>query len=100
VVVIDCPPSLVADAQVLAAKVDAVLLVVQPGHTHIDSAKATLEQLGRANARVIGAVLNRIPRERGYYYGGYWYHYYRGDQYQYYGDSSDGGRKKKQRSVS
>ena len=98
VVVIDCPPSLVADAQVLAAKVDAVLLVIQPGYTHIDSAKAALEQLGRADARVVGAVLNRIPRERGYYYGGYRYHYYRGDHYQYYGDSSGGGRKKKQRS--
>jgi capsular exopolysaccharide synthesis family protein len=98
VVVIDCPPSLVADAQVLAAKVDAVLLVIQPGHTHIDSAKATLEQLGRADAKVVGAVLNKIPRERGYYYGGYRYHYYRGDHYQYYGDSSGGGRKKKQRS--
>ncbi|MFH1905820.1 MAG: polysaccharide biosynthesis tyrosine autokinase [Chloroflexota bacterium] len=98
VVVIDCPPSLVADAQVLAAKVDAVLLVIQPGYTHIDSAKATLEQLGRADAKVVGAVLNKIPRERGYYYGGYRYHYYRGDQYQYYGDSSGGGRKKKQRS--
>jgi non-specific protein-tyrosine kinase len=98
VVVIDCPPSLVADAQVLAAKVDAVLLVIQPGYTHIDSAKATLEQLGRADAKVVGAVLNKIPRERGYYYGGYRYHYYRGDHYQYYGDSSGGGRKKKQRS--
>jgi len=96
VVVIDCPPSLVADAQVLAAKVDAVLLVVYPGHTHIDSAKATLEQLGRANAKVAGAVLNRIPRERGYYYSGY--QYYRGDRYQYYGESSDGGKRKKQRS--
>ncbi len=98
VVVIDCPPSLVADAQVLAAKVDAVLLVIQPGYTHIDSAKATLEQLDRADAKVVGAVLNKIPRERGYYYGGYRYHYYRGDHYQYYGDSSGGGRKKKQRS--
>ena len=98
VVVIDCPPSLVADAQVLAAKVDAVLLVIYPGHTHMDAAKATLEQLGRANAKVAGAILNRIPRERGYYYGGYRYHYYRGDHYQYYGDSSGGGRKKKQRS--
>jgi non-specific protein-tyrosine kinase len=97
VVVIDCPPSVVADAQVLAAKVDAVLLVIRPGYTHIDAAKATLEQLGRADARVVGAVLNRIPRERGYYYGGYRYHYYRGDHYQYYGDSSGGGRKKKQR---
>ena len=98
VVVIDCPPSLVADAQVLAAKVDAVLLVIYPGHTHMDAAKATLEQLGRADAKVVGAVLNKIPRERGYYYGGYRYHYYRGDHYQYYGDSSGGGRKKKQRS--
>jgi len=103
VVVIDCPPSLVADSQVLAAKVDAVLLIIYPGHTHIDSAKATLEQLGRANAKVAGAVLNRIPRERGYYYGGYRYHYYRSDRYHYYGggyyygDGSDGGKKKKKK---
>jgi capsular exopolysaccharide synthesis family protein len=90
VVIIDCPPSLVADAQVLAAKVDAVLLVIYPGHTHIDSARATLESLGRANAKVAGAVLNRIPRERGYYYGGYRYHYYRSDRYHYYGGGGGG----------
>lgn len=95
VVVIDCPPSLVADAQVLAAKVDAVLLIIYPGHTHIDSARATLDQLKRANAKVVGAVLNNIPRERGYYYGGYRYHYYRSDRYHYYGDSRDGGKKRK-----
>lgn len=95
VVVIDCPPSLVADAQVLAAKVDAVLLIIYPGHTHIDSARATLAQLERANAKVVGAVMNNIPRERGYYYGGYRYHYYRSDRYHYYGDSRDGGKKRK-----
>ena len=74
VVVIDSPPSMVSDAQVLAAKVDGVLLVIQPGKTHIDAARATREQLDRAGARVVGAVFNRIPRQRGYYYGGYRYY--------------------------
>jgi len=74
VVVIDSPPSMVADSQVLAAKVDGVLLVIQPGKTHIDAARATREQLERAGAHVVGAVFNRIPRQRGYYYGGYRYY--------------------------
>ena len=74
VVIIDSPPSLVSDAQVLAAKVDCVLLVVQPGKTHAGAARATREQLERAGARVVGAVFNRIPRSHGYYYGGYQYY--------------------------
>ena len=36
VVVIDTPPALVADAQVLSAKVDAVLIVIQPGITQAE----------------------------------------------------------------
>lgn len=74
VIVIDSPPSMVTDAQVLAAKVDGVLLVIQPGKTHIGAARATREQLDRAGARILGAVFNRIPRQRGYYYGGYRYY--------------------------
>jgi capsular exopolysaccharide synthesis family protein len=74
VVVIDTPPSLVADAQILAAKVDAVLMVIQPGTTHVEAARASLELFKRAGARVIGTVLNRIPRNRDYYYGGYKYY--------------------------
>ncbi|MBI5296403.1 MAG: polysaccharide biosynthesis tyrosine autokinase [Chloroflexi bacterium] len=84
VVVIDSPPSLVSDAQILAAKVDGVLLVVQPGKTHAGAARAMREQLDRAGARVVGAVFNRIPRNRGYYYGGYRYYspyYYQNDRY-------------------
>ncbi|MFH2040856.1 MAG: polysaccharide biosynthesis tyrosine autokinase [Chloroflexota bacterium] len=73
-VVIDSPPSLVADAQILASRVDGVLLVIQPGTTHIDSACATVEQLSRSQSRMLGVILNRIPRNRGYYYGSY-YHY-------------------------
>jgi non-specific protein-tyrosine kinase len=73
-VVIDTPPSLVADAQVLAAKVDAVLFVIQPGVTHAEAARSSLETFRRAGARVVGVVLNRIPRNRSYYYGGYKYY--------------------------
>jgi capsular exopolysaccharide synthesis family protein len=73
-VVIDTPPSLVSDAQVLASKVDAVLIVVRPGVTHAEAARSTLETYKRAGARVVGVVLNRIPRNRSYYYGGYKYY--------------------------
>jgi capsular exopolysaccharide synthesis family protein len=74
IVVIDTPPSVVADAQVLAAKVDAVIMVIQPGTTHAEAARVTLETFKRAGARVVGVVLNRIPRNRNYYYGGYQYY--------------------------
>jgi succinoglycan biosynthesis transport protein ExoP len=68
IVIIDAPPFLVADAWILAAKVDAVLLVVRPGHTRKDAARAMLEQVKRVGARVIGVALNRIPRQPlGYY---------------------------------
>lgn len=89
IVVIDSPPTLVADAQVMAARVDGVVLVVHPGHTHLDSVMATLEQLKRAEARVVGVVFNRIPRNRDYYYGGY--RYYSGyHPYNGYYSGSDG----------
>ena len=74
-IIIDSPPSLVADFQVLATKVDGVVLVIQPGHTRADAAFATLEQLQRVNARTLGVVLNKIPRDS-YFYGGYNQYYY------------------------
>jgi len=71
VVIIDTPPSLVSDATILSARVDGVIFVIQSGKTKIAHAKAALEQLNRANARVLGVVLNRIPRNQANYYGGY-----------------------------
>ncbi len=73
-IIIDTPPSLVADAQVLAAKVDAVLLVIKPGKTTAEAARSSMELYRRAGARVVGVVLNRIPRNRSYYYGAYKYY--------------------------
>ncbi len=85
IVIIDSPPFLVTDAAILASRVDAVLLVIQPGKTPADAALSSLEQMKRSDARVIGAVLNRIPRNRPYYYGGYRHYtaYYKGDYYYY-----------------
>ncbi len=76
VIVVDCPPSLVADYQVLATKMDGVIVVVRPGATRVDAAAAMLEHLGRVNARILGVVLNRIQSHNFYYpykRGGYYY---------------------------
>ena len=67
-VVIDSPPSFIADTQILVSKVDAVLFVIQPGHTHIKAAQNSTELFKRAGARIVGVVMNRIPRDRNYYY--------------------------------
>ena len=97
-VVIDSPPSLVADVQVLAAKADGVLVVVQPGHTPSDEVQAMLEQLNRAGARLIGVVFNRIPRDRFYYYGGYRHYspYYNRGYHYYSQEDHHNGKKPRQ----
>jgi len=73
VVIIDSPPFVVSDATVLSAKVDGVLLVIQPGRTHAEAARAMLAQLERAGAHVVGVVMNRVPRKNANYYGYYRY---------------------------
>lgn len=73
-IVIDTPSSFVADAQILGGKVDAVLFVIRPRKTSSERAKTSLELFQRSGAHVVGTVLNRIPRNRGSYYGGYEYY--------------------------
>ena len=82
-IIIDTPPVVVTDAIIMSAKADGVLIVIRSGKTKIGDAKATLEQLNRANARILGVVLNGIPRNRAGYYGGYQYcsNYYKDDSY-------------------
>jgi succinoglycan biosynthesis transport protein ExoP len=72
--VIDSPPFIVSDALMLAAKVDGVLVVIRPGHTRKKIALAMMEQLNRADARILGVVLNRIPHRGAEYYGGFLYY--------------------------
>lgn len=92
-VIIDGPPFIVTDAAILAAKVDGVLMVVRPGFTRQDTARAMAEQVRRSGARVVGVVLNRIPRKIAEYYGGQLYlsaPYYAGGPYG--GGKGDGGQ--------
>jgi capsular exopolysaccharide synthesis family protein len=74
VIVMDSPPALaVADASILAARVDATLLVVDSGRTRAGSLQRAKEALTRAKTNLLGAVLNKLTqRGRDYYY----YHYY------------------------
>jgi capsular exopolysaccharide synthesis family protein len=90
--IIDGPPFFIADAMILASKVDGVLIVVRPGHTRRSFAKATMEQIKLTGARVIGVVLNRIPLRNANYYGGesYLYTYYQSK----YGDEREGDEKR------
>lgn len=76
VVIIDGPPFVVADAAVLAAKVDGVLVVVRSGGTQQASVKAMMEQIKRTGARVVGVALNRVPRKGGGYLVGNRYYAY------------------------
>ena len=73
-VLIDTPPAIVSDSQVLSTKSDGVLFVIRPGKTRAITVKTPLEEFSRIEANVIGVVMNRIPRNRSYYYGGYDYY--------------------------
>lgn len=70
VVIIDGPPFIVADASILASKVDGVLVVVRPGHTRQSATQAMMEQIKITGARLVGVTLNRIPHRGTSYYIG------------------------------
>jgi len=75
VIVLDSPPALaVADASILAARVDATLLVVDSGRTRAGSLQRAKESLTRSKTNLLGAVLNKLTqRGRDYYYYRYYY---------------------------
>lgn len=83
VVVLDTPPVLAAaDAEILAAQADAVLVVVRAGQTERQSAHYAIQQLRAIGARIVGAVLND-PDQKTAGYGKYAYYY------DYYAEAAD-----------
>ena len=71
----------VCDAALIARDATGVIYVVGAEMTNRYSAQSGLEQLERARARLIGAVLNRVDLDRhSYYYS----HYYRPEYGRYY----------------
>ena len=69
-VLIDSPPLLaVSDGLLLATMVDGVLLVIRGESTPCPVVKQAIARLGRAGARIVGAVLNDVDlaASRSYY---------------------------------
>jgi protein-tyrosine kinase len=72
-VIIDTPPVvMLPDANLLAAMVDAAILVVGAGKTPYKLITRAIDALGRN--KILGVVLNRV--DRAYLAGGYGYGYY------------------------
>ena len=66
VVLIDSPPVLsVADAALLAGRVDGVLLVLQAGHTRREDARHAEQSLRQVGANLLGVALNAVPAPAG-----------------------------------
>jgi non-specific protein-tyrosine kinase len=60
-VLVDAPPAAaMADASVLATKVDGVILVLNAGQTKRDNARRAKEALEKVNAHIVGVVLNNV----------------------------------------
>ena len=87
-VVIDTPPMIVSDAQILSGKVDGVIFVVIPGQTRAIAALRPIEELHRIGSHVLGIVANKIPKSRDYYYGGYNYYSPYSNHYTYHTEST------------
>jgi capsular exopolysaccharide synthesis family protein len=99
-VVLDSPPAItVADAMILAAHADGVILVAHGGVTTRESLRHARKLLGSSNARMIGVVLNNVDLRSADYK--YYYSYYYGDYYRHmvegysYGYEKEDPRKKK-----
>ena len=92
-VVVDTPPvNVVIDAAIIAKHCDSTIIVVESGNTDRRDALHAKEQLEYSGAKILGVVLNKIPRTGGRY-GRYGY----GRRYGYgkygygkYGDGSYG----------
>ncbi len=77
-VLFDATPVLqVADAVILASRMDATILVVRAAVTSRTSLAQGISRLRQSKARVAGAVLNAVSEKAGYYY----YRYYRSSRY-------------------
>ena len=79
IVILDAPPLLpVTDAAVLSTVCDGALIVARHGHTRRDQLLAADEAVTKVGGRVLGVLLNRVPRRgagKGYGYE-YGYGYY------------------------
>ncbi|QUW00736.1 polysaccharide biosynthesis tyrosine autokinase [Chloracidobacterium sp. MS 40/45] len=85
-VILDTPPMLsFADATILAAMADSVILVVNCQRSKREIVKRTCRKLDETNTRVLGVVLNGMSQEQSSYYG---YDYYGYNSYYRYSQTA------------
>ncbi len=60
--ILDGPPLFIADALIMASKVDGVLIILNPDEVSLEVAKEHLIQLQRADAKILGVILNKVRR--------------------------------------
>ena len=76
VILVDSPPLTAGvDPFVLGTVTGSLLLVLRTGHSHRDVMGAKLEVLDRLPIRLLGAVLNDVPRGAAYGYYAYYSYY-------------------------
>ncbi len=81
-IILDSPPLLsFADATILSALADSVVLVVHSERSKREIVKRACRKLDEANTRTLGVVLNSISLEQSSYYGYDYYGYYYGNRY-------------------
>jgi capsular exopolysaccharide synthesis family protein len=76
VIIVDSPPLTAGvDPFILGTETGSMLLVLRTGHSHRDITGAKLEVLDRLPIRLLGAVLNDVPRGAAYGYYAYYSYY-------------------------
>jgi len=76
VILVDSPPLTAGvDPFILGTVTGSLLLVLRTGHSHRDVTGAKLEVLDRLPIRLLGAVLNDVPRGAAYGYYAYYSYY-------------------------
>jgi len=77
-VIVDTPPlGSMIDAAIIASLTDGTILLIEYNTVDYKKASMVKEQLEKANARILGVVINKIPRRefKSYYYYDYDYYY-------------------------
>jgi len=77
IVIFDSPPTLlVADAMLLAAEVDAAVIVTEAGGVTRKEVQHVRDTLQMARARILGVILNKVAEVPGAYYYNYYSYYH------------------------
>jgi capsular exopolysaccharide synthesis family protein len=72
-VIIDAPPLIISDTYSLASVADGVIIVMEPGQTTDEQARAIKGQLERVHARILGFVFNKVSEQKEHSYGDFQY---------------------------